>query len=103
MEKKIKKITLKKETISNLNNSQMSGVLGGNMSNKTLPYQAGCDSVAYACCTYNQCGGIQPTAQLCNTYKEQTCYQDSMYGNTCGHCATNRCTGVGSDDGCVNP
>lgn len=95
MEKSVKKIVLKREAISNLNNSQLNSLWGGNMSNRTLPYQAGCDSINANCCTYNQCGNIQPTHELCNTYQAQTCYQDSMYGISCTNCNSKHCTADG--------
>lgn len=95
MEKSFKKITLKKEAISNLNNSQMNELWGGNISNRTLPGRPGCDSIDANCCTYNQCGNIRPTFELCNTYN--TCLQNSMYGITCTECVTQRCTADGGD------
>jgi natural product precursor len=91
MNKSFKKITLKKETISNLSNSQMNAFLGGNISNKTLPIHAGCDSNGANCCTYNQCGNIMPTHELCNTYKNNTC--------SCNGCDLNSMYGVGCNDG----
>lgn len=95
MEKSFKKITLKKEEISNLNNSQMNELWGGNISNRTLPGRPGCDSIDANCCTYNQCGNIRPTFELCNTYPAQTCYDRSMNG-TCFtehlNCSSNLCT-----------
>ena len=85
--KSIKKIVLKKEAISNLNDTQMNVIFGGerNVSGKTLN-QGGCDSVIQ-CCTLDK---------DCDRLTELACYQTNNYtciscGNTCNNVATVAC------------
>jgi len=94
MEKSIKKITLKKEAISNLNNSQMNSILGGAISMPTLPQYNGCDSINLNCCTYNQCGNYIRTVELCNTYEINGCRPTSnnVEHTECG-CVTDQFCG----------
>ena len=63
----MKKIVLKKEAISNLNNGQMNKVLGGKWISARTFNQADCNSVDNCCTMYVDCKGASYDGFACIT------------------------------------